>query len=781
MIALFVMGEMCNAQILFSGQNLNSPVLSKEFVSGSKAPAVSKSVSIDEEAATNYLIVSSTYDFFGVFSPDGHNYSGYPIKIEMPDNGESGEVIITGIYDFGKYDEVTLEPIKGIYDSEAATVTIPTPFDSKFKNKCVKAGTYERGEEIFTGVLAACKIGDTPDMTGQYPINILDELVFDIAQDGTLTPRSSWLIYSFGGPQNGIENIFNYTVGKVIADEATLIAVPEEIIFPEDKVYAGTKATQGLNIVNIGRKLVECDYDIRGGGLSLGARMAVDGLSFNAFEVYLTAENEGDFNGSISVIYNGNSLRVPVKADVQKAIDFNSIVKNGLFSFSLPESDGVQYNPWVITDEITGWPVALAALEEDGTCGLNIDMEVPEGEIGVFSWKGIANTQMPNGFMVVLDETEILYSNLYLWEAYTAPHPADGYVIVPEGAHTIRFEYIQMMDWYKMGLADTPQSAYVWDLALQTYPQVEEFGVLADATVDFGTWYVDKFVDGAYREASILNLGTKKLRVIGGENSSSFEVAGIGREVNSLETLMALISFHGEAEGDYDETVTIKTNGGDFKVRCLAKAEKIINDYSFLVSEGSLSFGTSVNHPFDVDTAKGIAYSSTAKLENYNDPDPDSWLSVSFVIPEGQTGTLSWEALNSSNDYFQFGGAETFTDGTQIIIDGDQVAEFVGICNASSLDIDDYYLTFEPGRHFVKFNYVRKSTSSNGNDDRFVLSSIGLEISQSGVEDISADKFVISEMYYTLDGYRVLEPVKGVFIKKSILSDGDVITSKIIK
>ncbi len=782
LIALFVMGEMCNAEVLvpscYLGANDSSAARP-----GMVKTATVKSEEMDPTEATNFQIISSAYNN-GSFAPDKANYSGYPIKMELPADGASGDVTITGIYNFAGRENITWIPVTGKYDADASTVTITTPFNQASVGRGVKIGTYERGGNEFTSVMVACKVADEPDMTGQRPITTFDELVFDVAEDGTLTARTSWLVYSFGGMQNGIEDILNLTVAKPITEQASLIAFPSEVVFPE--AYAGTKATEPLGIVNVGRETADCKYSISGQGLELGARYQVEGLSFNAFQVNLTAPKEGQYEGSIYITYNDGArrLHIPVKADVQKAIDFNSIVKNGDFQFSLTEPRwGITYNPWKITDSVTGHPVALASTGVNGFCGLDIQLEVPAGKVGIFSWKGICEVQQPNGLVVYLDGDSFadhVFDNHNEFRFY-APHPADSYVMLSEGKHTLTFEYVQQSDWYSLGYIDGPQQAYIWDLDLQTYDTRDEFGILWDQTVDFGTWYIDKFIGNAFSYATILNMGTKNLEIIGGENSESFEVVGIGRQIGSMESLESLIAFKGKRTGDYDETVTVKTNGGDFKVRCLAKAEKIINDYQYLVSEGDLSFGTSVSHPFTADTQNGIAFSSTAKLPPLqNDPDPDSWLSASFTIPEGMQGTLSWDATNSSNDYLVFMDIPSFTDGTQIFIDGEQVAEFAGICEASSADIDESYLTFGPGDHFIKFNYMRLSSTSEGNEDRMIIRKIGLKLGESSVESVNSDIVPVEHTYYTLEGFRIANPTNGIFIRKSILSDGTIRTEKVV-
>lgn len=783
-IALFVMGDMCHGQSLTTGQNLTRQQLLATRQPIQKAKSDSQvSRAMAAEDATAFMVVEPAYDAIGKFTPGGAGiYAGYPFRMEMPAGDASGDVTITGFYDFSKYADVTTETITGKYDADARTVTIATPFNQKSANKCLKIGTYKRGDYQFTGVLAACKIADEPDMSGDYPINIYDELVFDVAADGTLTPRTSWLIYSFGDIQNGIENIFVQTTVKTVTEEANFMAVPAEANFPDNTVYAGTKASMPLYLMNYGRNSADCDYDINGRGLSLAAYKQVAGLTFNEYNLMLEAPSEGAYSGNITIKYAGKTLNIPVTANVLKKIDYNSIVKNGSFKFSLPTSEYTTYIPWIITDEITGSPVAYAKTADTmSPCGMDIEMEVPAGHTGVFSWKGICRTMSPAGFQVILDNNDLLYNNCYNWNGYYAEHNADGYVLVPEGKHTLTFEYSMTMDWESMGCTG-PQSAYVWDLDLQTYEQKDNLGVMPDNTVDFGTWYLDKFINGATAEASILNLGKQPLRVTGGVDSENFSVTGIGTEVDNLQTLKALIAFHGNKLGDYDETVTVKTNGGDFLVRCVAKAEKIINDYQYLVKEGDLSFGTSVNHPFTADKTAGNAYSSTAKMEStVDDADSDSWLSVSFVIPEGKQGTLSWNAYNSFNDLLVFADVPSFSDGTQLFIDGEKIIEFAGICDASSSEIDMTDLIFRPGTHTVKFNYVRKSSKSEGNEDRVVISSVGLSMKDSGVDAIDGSKTLVSETWYTLDGRRISSPSAGLCIRQARYSDGTTSTTKVIR
>lgn len=777
LISLFVTGAgMCNAEVLYTGDILKSDVGSIDL---KKSPL--RVNRIDNSEATNYFVITSPYNEIGVFGIDTKNYSGYPVKVEMPANGESGQVTITGIYDFKDFSGVTLEPVKAEYDADARTVTINTPFSGKL-NGATKIGSYMRGDYLNNSVIVACEIGQSPDLTGQYPITTKDKLVFDVAEDGTLTPRSSWLIYSFSDVQKGILDIASATEGYEISDTPKLYAYPSEVNFPQKSVHVGQKSTLPLYILNAGRSDVSCNYSITGDeGLQLAARPQVAELSLNAFEVWLTPIKEGPFSGNITTSYGmGNTLSIPVSAEVEEAIDYSSIVKKGDFSFSLPESEWIDYKPWIISKDLTGYPVALASIEETGYCGLDVTLTVPQGETGILSWKGITQTMQPNGFQVVLDYGDVLYNNMYEWEGYCAPHNADGSVVIPAGTHVVTFEYIHQMDWLNMGLTQLPQQSYIWDLNLETYPLDDDVATVVAPTVDFGEWYIDKFIGGVSANAQLMNMGRNNLKVTGCENSESFVVVVPENEAEYMSSLDVPVEFRGTREGEYDETVTIKTTAGDYKVRCVAKATEIPVNYDFLVKEGAFSFGTGILHPFTADVPAQCAFSSTSYLRStVDDYQESSWLSASFEVKENMSATLSWEADNSSDEFFVFMGDAVLTDGTVISIDGKDVAEFAGDSTASSIDIDEDLLTFGPGLHTVKFSYQKKGSEPKG-DDRVVVKSISLVTKTNGIAATLSEAKPVNVTWYSLDGRSVNNPQNGVYVRKTTYSDGSVKNDKVM-
>lgn len=778
LIALFLMGGMCQAAVLHSGESLrNQQAVTMPGSKMAKAPA---KAGIEASDATHFQITVSPYDMYGQFAYGSQNYGGHGLLVVMPADGASGEVAITGLHNFPGRENLELFPVKGQYDAEAKTITIKTPFTGKIGG-ATKLATYQRGGSIYTATLVACQLADRPDMTGQYPISTLDELVFEVGDNGELKAKGQWLIYTYSDNGNGIEDLYTSTDDYVTTEKAYYLAFPAEVRFPENDVYATIKAQQPLYVANIGRQSGVASFDVYGDGLQLAASPYVEALTLNQFMIYLTAKQEGEFNGSVTVKGTGdNQVKVPVWANVQKPIDYNVVVTKGDFSFSLPESDYFVYAPWVVNESITDHPVLYARCDELGECGLNITMTIPKGETGIFSWKGKNYGSQPNGFRVVIDDSEIAYNNMYDHSGYVALHDADGYVVVPEGKHVLTLEYMMMMDWYNQGYQDEQSYAYVWDLNLDTYKKEANVGRLMTDSLDFGLWNVDKVVSEAYAAAELINLGSAPLKVLGSVDSESFKVLpNVGSAVY-LDKLPVNIAFRGTHPGEYDETVTIKTDAGDFDVRCVAKAQEIPVNYDFLVSEGDISFGTSINYPFAVNEPEKIAYSTLTDKDKQNVEDFNSWLSFSFEVADGDTGTISWEGYNSSEEYFSFMGDEVISSGTQVYIDGELAGEFVGECEMSSLDIDEELLTVGPGFHTVKFNYMRNSSTPEG-EDRVVIKSICVKSNGSGVETIIDNEGVKTVEYYSLDGFRVVNPEKGIYLKCTVDAAGKATVVKVVK
>lgn len=153
-----------------------------------------------------------------------------------------------------------------------------------------------------------------------------------------------------------------------------------------------------------------------------------------------------------------------------------------------------------------------------------------------------------------------------------------------------------------------------------------------------------------------------------------------------------------------------------------------------------------------------------AWVDYYNEfPELHCWFEASFVVPEGCTGTLAWDGINSSEDFFRFLNIVMLRDGTTIYIDGNKVGEFAGECECGSADVDEEYLTFRPGRHSVKFDYQKAEVTPKA-DDRVTISNLSLTLDGgTGVESVESASS--KTVYYDLQGRRVDTPSHGIYVR----------------
>lgn len=221
------------------------------------------------EGATYYMLSTSPEDERGntVIGTGAATLWGNTVAVTLPADGASGEAVVRGMWDFGKNFTVSqLYDIKGTYDAEAKTLTIATPYDpTDVIGKGTRIADYNRYGVPFESVILACRIGDKPDLaTGEYPINIYENLVFSVGDDMSLTPQTQWLIYSGGGDKQGIDKIFSSSVFYPLTEQATLKCWPQSVSFPLESTMAGVASTQHVLVANIGRTSCDCEYNVTG-------------------------------------------------------------------------------------------------------------------------------------------------------------------------------------------------------------------------------------------------------------------------------------------------------------------------------------------------------------------------------------------------------------------------------------------------------------------------------------------------------------------------------------
>lgn len=183
----------------------------------------------------NYFRVgSTTRDANGKVNPHTHNYEGNPMRIEFPEDGASGDVTIQNIYDFAaSYSVVKDYDVVGYYNADKKTVIIQTPFSTQGIGGSTRIGDFIVDNCTYKACIVGCEIGENKDLDGNYPLYLYSGVEFDVADDGTLTAKSPWLIYVFSGDGNGVWKVFNETEFLTSPmNEAKIVARPRGSMLP---------------------------------------------------------------------------------------------------------------------------------------------------------------------------------------------------------------------------------------------------------------------------------------------------------------------------------------------------------------------------------------------------------------------------------------------------------------------------------------------------------------------------------------------------------------------
>lgn len=734
----------------------------------------------DETQANYFRLGESLENQFGDIDTKGHVWGGNPLKITFPADGASGKVVIQNLLDYDDYYAKVRYDITGDYDADARTVTIETPFSNTGIGRAVRISDISYNEDVQQLVLVSCEVSNRADQTGNYPIYINDELVFDVADDGTLTAQTQWLAYGFGQMSQGIFRIYNTTEIHTITEAPQIAARPATVDFPFAMV--GMEQKEQVYVANMGRTAANMEYNVTGDELlQFAAKPLIQPVSNNKFIVMCTPAKDGNFNGLIQMRDNETEtiVEINVTGSVEPKPDFSEVVKQGDFEFSLPHTVD-DYLSFRIIDH-DGRRVAKCDMNELGISGVLGKFEVPENQVAVLSYRGINHAEQPNGFYGILDgEFPAFYNDLYDAKraAVTEDWPVYAITGCKAGQHEIEIDYLRQIDWTKQGAPE--QWGCFYDLSLECMPETAHAGFLIDEQSNFGALYRDRYAARSQQTVQILNMGTENLTVTGSKGSENFKAVVDGSAVPQFGKLPVMIQFIGETVGDYDETLTIETNAGEFNVNCKATVSQLPYDYTPIVKQGEFSFDTSDPWPFTVDDATKEASSSNYVLGGEFDGVSYSWLAASFVVPENETGVLSWQGYNSSSDLFTFMGQTVLTDGTMVYIDGNAVAMFGGECEAGSADVDEQYLTLPAGYHTLKFQFQKKNSEPDG-ECKVSVWNLGLSLTTAGIYDVNNANEVVSTAYYNLKGVRLDAPAKGVNLVRMEKADGTIVVKKVRK
>lgn len=762
--ALFVIGQNCAAQALHSASTLRPET---------KSATIHRAPQQTAGDTPNYWVDAvSYYDAESYYFHEGVNMT-YTVSITVDGTDVAIEGLVPGS-EWNQYDAT--QPVHGVYDAEAKTVTFATrPFDYEDHADYAKLGDITYWGSPSNVILLAGNFADEADEWGQHSLVMIDELVFDVNDDLTLfTSRTGYGAYVYQVSEWGVSGcgFLNYMKSSqigLICETPELVASTASIRIEGINVVPGAELSRTFTVANKGSEPTTIDVTCDRDEVVVDFDSRLDGLAQQTITVYFLPEEAGFFETDIYVTAdNGSAVSVTLQAEVNEAPDYSSIVRGGDLTFA---NDG--NTPFALTSDITGFPVAVSTNDKtDGISILNVYANVPQGQTGVLLWKGLCHAAYSMGAIITIDGMPLLnnvYSYMQTWEEEDLANA----VVIGEGHHTLRFEYDNYASW-RAEYAPFAMHMYVYDLELRLAETSANAAVLKSETLDLGPHFVDCMAVTDCQYVELINAGTAPLSVTSISTDGAFSGIVDGQQAAYGQVLRVPVVFTATEVGEYSGQIVISTTAGDFTLSCQASAEAIPFDYHPIVEAGNISFNTGREYPFAIEGDR--AYSSTAYL-----PTPvgiDSWIELTFDVPAGETADLSWKARNSSQDFMYFMNDVIFTDGTIVEVDGVEVGRFAGAdVDLSSDTFDSQYTTFGEGLHTLRFTY-HKVDSQPAGDDCFTLWGVSLSVSGQEVSLDAVSSAQPQRTAYNLQGQRTDVRQQGISIVRQHNADGSIATLK---
>lgn len=732
-MAVFMAGTMCRADVLPAQMLKPFPTDGTETPPAQrKAPARVISELTDMrpvKGETYWSTVRSYYDTDGNYNPTAGIADHYMTDFVI---NSDNSVTIRGLVRNDKlpyYDKKGWElavdryfDLTGEYDPDEMTITVKTPpYTNGDAATCTKIGEWSMyggawGDNV---ILVSGEMIFDEDYE-DWALDQAPKLVFDVAQDmQTVTARTCFGSYCIG-QSNGF--LAFYQPGATFSLMQDGINLQSDGNVQIDLIQGMTRECE-LALYNGGLEDAECTlWTARATEVAMAETVSLPAGSRIMLPVEITPAKAGGWYANVNVTdQNGGWAMIGINSNVMAMPDYQSVVSSGDFKFETSIE-----NPYIVTDEITGQPAIVSTNHGDYTkSDLLVGFTVPEGKIGLISWKAEGNGSQPNGAYIYLNG-DMIANHTYNTNT-NANYDASDSRALKAGEYWLEFEHYIGIDWAKQYGKD-PIKFWITDLSLTLEDQQADAALLKQEAVAFKSLYFDKYAVSTQAQVQLLNMGTNPLEVTAINGNANFGGIMPQAKAESFNELLPVtLTFTADATGDYTGNIDIMTNAGTFTVACTAQVMATPNDFTPIVAEGEFSFTTGTEYPWAIKGAK--AMSTIDGMEADGTGDMQSWIEASFIVPEGQMGDLEWTALNSSADYWYFMGQQIFQNGSEISIDGQNPQLFVGECDASS-EAYEGQTTFGPGMHTLRIAYKKNTldTQNNG-DDRITLKDLGLYLS----------------------------------------------------
>lgn len=747
-LALATVPEIIDLPANFDAWNLNfklpleklrTPENATPAMAPATKPAKMRVISKAATETTEYCVAAQKYHKSYQFVYEGGDIVTYNIGVKV----DGDKVTISNLFNLEAQStewSVGVDyDIVGTYDATAGTITIPTLSNFEQATLAGTIGTY------YTEVLA-CGI-----VTEDGKMAPADELVFNVVGDfEAITTDTSFGIMNYtndGSMVLGTQTLYRGFYANLPTDEPKLLAFNDSYTLNESFVGQGTSSS--FSVVNVSDAdvdfFVECDSD--DDTFSAEPEVGtVPARTVQEVNVTFLAKEVGEYEGMVSLQYEGlnnstKSIDVFYDATAISTPDYSAAVKSGDFTFTT----NIEF-PFEMTTLEDGTEVARSTVNgKSGTSMLNVEFEVPEGNIGVLSWKGESvNTGMETGYW---------YQNAGGYFIDNADEPAEKFQMnlvddisnsleFAPGKHCVRFQYEGL---YYTG--DVRNGLCVYDLELKNNPADADAVVIETPDVNFGNFMI-KDENGIDGQANMV-IRSKGVNTLSVNNitstSENFVATKPSAQAGLLESIEIPVMFRATEPGMYEAELTIETTAGNVTANLKALVRKMA-DFSSVVTEGAecvTLFSTSDSFPFEVEN--GVAYN--ANSGEADEVGTTSWFQIDFTIPEGKVGYLHWDGTlyGSCPDEANYWIGDQATIALIHPMNSGTKSVYPNETDASQdvFALDEYWvaqLTCIPGNHSIRFNYAKNGDGIISEKDRLEISNFRIIVEDFDEFGVEADK-----------------------------------------
>lgn len=592
-----------------------------------------------------------------------------------------------------------------------------------------------------------------------------------------------------------------FSCAQIEDNKAQLLT--ESIVFSNSLLTEGmVKKNAEIRLLNEGAKDLEVEDIITSEHFSAEVpNYSVATLEEIEIPVTFSSDASGLFKETITIVTTGGNFEVNLEALVRDMPDFQSIVKEGDFTFTTDEQ-----NPFLVEDGKAYNSTSKVPDTEVTYCTLTASFNVPEGKIGKLSWKGhlscageselgwtdylsiLIQTPYQMGYTVVPGEYDL---DTKYFPYIEAPNMAS--LVCPPGDNLVSFTYVQYGDLKYEG----EDLVEIYDLALTLMDDTGENVILENETVDFGEIYSGKKTTATVR---FFNAGMTPLEFRDYEADPAFYAILPTYSTPYNRSVDVTVIFEPEEAGDWEGTISFETTAGIFDVAVKGKALStdgflLIEDFEDDAANWSvydrdgdgdvwdLAWNAYGGFPF------GHVHSGEECLVSFSWDyvngtfTPDNWtFSPEFTIPE-EGAFLSWWSAGDDNSrpgdvYSVYIGEGEPEVGMTFDIDAYKCVYTETIdSDVWTQHIVDLQEFAGKTVHIAFRHYACEGCYMVKIDDVFVY-----KYDPSAVYTFDSEKEEISTKITSIDGVALDRmPQRGVAIVTTTYSDGSSVSRKVIR